>query len=56
MREAVILPEMIQAGAEAYLECKNRRYQATQIAVAVYLAMEAIREIAEMRQDNETVH
>ena len=57
MRQAILLPEMVQAGAETYLEMRGRgRLHATEIAVAIYLAMEAIREIAEMQQDDATVH
>ena len=56
MRPAILLPEMVQAGAEAYAECYARLYPPTDIAVAVYLAMEAIREIYEMRDTPETVH
>lgn len=55
MRQAVLLPEMIQAGAEAFMECRSHHNPA-EVAVAIYLAMEAIREIAEIEQDNETVH
>lgn len=56
MREAYLLPEMVQAGAEAYVECRERQLRDVDIAVAVYLAMEAIREIAELKQENATVH
>mgnify|MGYP001617718477 CR=1 FL=1 len=56
MREAYLLPEMVQAGAEAYIEVNARHLMATESAVAIYLAMEAIREIAELKQENATVH
>lgn len=56
MRTAYLLPEMVQAGAETVIECSQRRIGATEVAVAVYLAMEAIREIAELKRENETIH
>ena len=56
MRGAYLLPEMVQAGAETVIECHQRRLGNTEIAVAVYLAMEAIREISELKQENATVH
>ena len=56
MREAYLLPEMVMAGAEAYIEVNNKKLLASESAVAIYLAMEAIREIAELKQENSTVH
>lgn len=49
MNETVILPEMLQAGLEALAECKKRKFNARDTVIDVYLAMEAIREIAAMR-------
>ena len=56
MRTAVLLPEMIQAGVEAYSECRARQYESYDIVIAIYLSMEAIREISDMRKQYETVH
>ena len=53
--EAVIFPEMLQAGVEAMAECKSRNLTPYETAIAVYLAMRAVEEIAAMR-GQETVH
>jgi hypothetical protein len=52
-----ILPEMLDAGVEAYLECKHRKLGPEDTAISVYLAMEAIKQIALMRRRaEETIH
>jgi len=45
---------MLQAGMEALDECRSRKMTTAEVCVAVYLAMEAIRAISELKQ--ETVH
>lgn len=56
MTEVVILDEMLIAGMEALRECRKRHLKDADICVAVYLAMEAIREIADARRPQESVH
>lgn len=54
--ELAISPAMLAAGAEAVEDCRKRSLGDTEIALAVYLAMEAIREITTLRDEYETVH
>lgn len=56
MSETVILPEMLSAGIEALVECEARDFNNHDTVIAVYLAMEAIREISVMRRHYESVH
>lgn len=56
MSEAVILPEMLQAGIEALSECEARAFTNVDTVIAVYLAMVTVLEISEMRKQVETVH
>lgn len=56
MNETVILPEMLSAGMEALAECEQREFNKHDTVIAIYLAMEAIREIAAMRKRYESVH
>lgn len=55
MSEAVIFPEMLQAGVEAMAECRSRKLTQYETVIAVYLAMKAVEEIAIMRGE-ETLH
>ena len=55
MSEVVILDEMVVAGIQALTECRRRRLGSAEIAVAVFLAMRAVEELAYMRQP-ESVH
>lgn len=54
--ETVILPEMLTAGIEALAECEVRHFSNQDTVIAIYLAMEAIKEIAIMRKHYEVVH
>jgi hypothetical protein len=54
--EIVILDEMLQAGMEAYAECKKRKLSNADICVAVYLAMRCLEEMALDRDEQSTVH
>lgn len=54
--EVVIFPEMITAGEEAFREGKSSGLDDAQICLVIYLAMEAVREIALLRTTTETVH
>ena len=54
--EVWILPEMLAAGVEALAESKKKRLDKGNTAIAVYLAMRAVEEIARMKQAEETVH
>lgn len=56
MSEVFIFPEMLEAGVEALLECRNRDLPEDEMVVAIYLAMEAIREIRVMRTGSGLVH
>ena len=56
MSEVVIFPEMLAAGIEALMECRDRQMRDDQIAISVYLAMQGILEIKQMRGDSERVH
>lgn len=56
MSETVILPEMLTAEMEALAECEARNFSNQDTVIAVYLAMEAIREIAAMRKRYESLH
>lgn len=56
MSEVFILPEMLAAGVEALQECRIADRGDEETAVTVYLAMEAIREIAIMREEAGRVH
>jgi hypothetical protein len=53
--ELVVWPEMLEAGMEALIECRGRELKDEDICLAVYLAMEGIREIRAMRTAG-TVH
>lgn len=52
--EITILPEMLEAGREALLEAKKAGLGDEQVALAVYMAMEAVREMALLKV--ETIH
>ena len=56
MTEVVILEEMLEAGVEAYDECRKRKLGPADVCVAVFLAMRAVEEIAQMRIPEATVH
>ena len=56
MSEAVIIPEMLIAGAEAVQECEQRKFSDVDTAIAVYLAMAAVLEMARIKEANETRH
>jgi hypothetical protein len=56
VNETVILPEMLEAGVEALTECRKRKLGDLDVAIAVYLAMRAIEEIATMRAESRSVH
>lgn len=56
MNEAVILPEMLEAGTEALTEAKQKQFSPHETVVTIYLAMRAIEEIASMRRRYEAVH
>jgi hypothetical protein len=53
--EAVIWPEMLEAGVEALTESRIRGLTDLNTCVAVFLAMRAIEQIAVM-QDNGSIH
>ena len=52
--EVCILPEMVEAGAQALEESQGQTREAA--VIAVYLAMRGIEEIAVMRDAGETRH
>lgn len=56
MSETAVLPEMIEAGVETLVECRHANANDRTAALMVYLAMEAVRQISEMRDMNETRH
>ena len=56
MSEVVILDEMLQAGIEAYLECRKRKMQSAETCVAIYLAMRCLEEMAAMDDEKQSVH
>lgn len=56
MAETVILPEMVEAGEETLVECRNAKATDRNTALMVYLSMQAIYEIALMRGTNQTRH
>ena len=51
-----LLPEMIHAGVEAMVEAERQEFDIYQKVVAVWMAMQAIQAISEMRKPQETVH
>jgi hypothetical protein len=53
--EIFIWPEMLEAGIEALIEGRSRDFKDEDVVLAVYLAMEGIREIRAMRTEG-TVH
>ena len=53
-QDVMILPEMLEAGMQALEESSGHTPADT--CIAVFLAMEAIRQIAIMRQAGESVH
>jgi hypothetical protein len=55
VREAIIFPEMLEAGLEAFEECKRTDLPSHSIVLAVYLAMQAVYEIRVMAA-NGTLH
>ena len=55
MTEVVILEEMLEAGVEAYDECRKRKLGPADVCVAVFLAMRAVEEIAALPVQ-ESVH
>ena len=54
--EVAILPEMLIAGAEAVHECHERDFSDVDTAIAVYLAMTAVYQMAVIKEANETRH
>lgn len=56
MSETVILPEMLQAGMEALAECRRRGLDDEDVAVAVYLAMSAVYQMAALSESSQTRH
>jgi hypothetical protein len=56
IREVVLLPEMLQAGVEAFEESKLKGSSAEDLCTAIFLSMRAIEEIAFMREASETRH
>lgn len=56
MMEVAILPEMVLAGMEALAESKVRELSADDTAIAVYLAMEAVRQVAILKSADRIVH
>lgn len=48
MREAVIFPEMLEAGMEALHECEKEHLPSHSVVLAVYLAMQAVYEMRVM--------
>jgi hypothetical protein len=55
VNEILILPEMLEAGVEALTEARSQGLADHETAAALYLAMEAVREIFVMR-NNGMVH
>ena len=53
--EVVLYPEMLEAGVEALVESRRRKLDDGNTAIAVWLAMKAIEEIAAMR-NGESLH
>jgi hypothetical protein len=56
MTEIVIFPEMEIAGAEALQESRMQGMDETGQAVAVYVAMQVIMELAIERAKNKVIH
>lgn len=56
MTEAVILPEMLQAGLEAMHESQRRGLDEIDTAISIYLAMSAVFEMSVARDQNQTRH
>lgn len=54
--EAVIFPEMLEAGMEALHECEKAQLPAHSIVLAVYMAMSAVYAMRVMAPQSETVH
>ncbi len=52
----MIFPEMLQAGLEAYIECRDRNLEDSDVVVAVFLAMQSVYQMRVMRDENETIH
>ena len=53
MSQLVIFPEMLEAGVEALTECRYKSIGSEDTVISVYLAMEAIKQIAIMRRKHE---
>ena len=49
-----ILPEMVAAGMEAFAESERQEFGITETVIAIWLAMEAVRQVSELPV--ETVH
>ena len=56
VNEVVILPEMLAAGAEAVNESREHGLNDVDTAIAVFLSMSAVFEMARVREANETRH
>lgn len=56
MNETILLPEMVHAGVEAWREAEIQEFDVVQSVVAIYLAMAAVKAIAEMRRPQESIH
>jgi hypothetical protein len=54
--EVVLFEEMVQAGIETLREERARKAHDADMVKAIYLSMQAILEIAVMRDQNETRH
>ena len=56
MSEIVIFPEMIQAGVEQLIECRQKKMKNEQTVIVVFLAMQGFLEMQRLRGDSESVH
>ena len=56
LTEAVLFPEMLSASVEALAECRKRNLDDVETAVAIYLSMSAVYEMAVTRDQSTTRH
>lgn len=57
MKETLILPEMLEAGMQAYHEARLNRLSQHDTVIAVFLAMRVVEEIWAMRKKtDEALH
>lgn len=49
MSDAIILPEMLEMGVQAFTESREQELTPAQTVIEVYLAMEGMRQVVMMR-------